>query len=109
MGHRSRPHARAVLLSGVIPLALVGCASARRPAPVATRLAAPAATRPSGPAYLELDEIVPRPVLARSAPATAPSTKPDARPPIDALVLFARGREALLDGHRAEAVRSLEQ
>src|SRR4051794_15581224 len=110
MGRGKLRYARAALLSGAIPLALAGCVSARRPAPVATRLAAPVATRPSGPAYLELDEIVPRPVLARSAPAaTAPSTKPDARPPIEALVLFARGREALLDGRRAEAVRSLEQ
>src|SRR5437879_6253924 len=103
---------RAVAVFGSLPLALAGCATARRPAPVAARAAIPV-TRPSGPAYLELDEIVPRPVLAKAsaatAPATAPSTNPAARPPIEALVLFARAREALLDGRRAEAARLLEQ
>ena len=106
---RRRCYARTIVVLGSIPLALAaGCATARRPSPAVARVAAPA-SQPTGPAILELDEILPRPVLASATTTTAPTTNPAARPPLDALVLFARARELMLDGRRSEAARLLEQ
>ena len=89
-------------------LALAGCAARPRhvaapPATAQVAVAAPA-TRPADKADLSLDQIEPRPVLAKREPATQPS-----RAPLDAIQLFAEAREAMLQGQRFTAINKLEQ
>jgi len=86
---------------------LYGCAQTARHA-VAPTTGGLAATQASGPpeAFLPLDEIRPRPVLAELLkPATAPAT----RPSLDALELFARARGAMLDNNRTAEINLLER
>src|SRR5947209_5203509 len=64
-------------------LVVAGCAA--RPRSALPGVAAVPVTRPSGPAFLALDEIVPRPVL----PTTRPTTSPTIRPPMESLLLYA--------------------
>ncbi len=93
-----------------------GCGAKARPAP---RAAAPpatapvAATRPANPnALLTLDEIEPKvamPGPASSRPATGSATAAQAdRPPLDAIELFAKARDAINTGRRETAVELLE-
>jgi tetratricopeptide (TPR) repeat protein len=76
-----------------------GCASHR-----ASQFAESPATRPDhSNETLALDEIQPRPILARPAPATNPS-----QPSLDAIALFAKARDAQLQNQRYTAINLLE-
>lgn len=86
---------------GVVAVALMlagGCASSKKggvaggPAtrPVAVGEAAAPQTRPVGIAYLELEEILPRPVL----PTTRATTRPAGPPSAEALQAYAKARAA---------------
>src|SRR4051812_4191831 len=91
-----------------------GCASSRRtaiatekPAAPATRITVGPATRPiDAKANLRLSEIQPAPTLP--APATQPDNANATRPPLDALELYARARDALAGGHQFTAISALE-
>ena len=97
--------AGAVAVAVAAAVALSGCAAKPRPAVPAVKVATTApATKPSDKADLAIDEIEPRPVLAKREPATQPS-----RAPLDALDLFADARRAMLQGQRQTAVNKLEQ
>jgi tetratricopeptide (TPR) repeat protein len=65
---------------------------------------AASATRPSTKADLALDQIKPMPVLPTTRPAWA-----SGHAPIDALMLFARARDAMKSGERFTAINLLEQ
>ncbi len=87
----------------VLALAVVttGCAarhSTSNVAATATTHPAPLVGDAMTPEMLPLDQILPAPLLE------APATQPDSRPPVDALVHYANGRAALLDGRRQTAI-----
>ena len=84
-----------------------GCASRRAEPERQTTRPAPdmAATRPTDPALLSLDQIEPKPVLPQPLPATNPS----ARPPLEAVQLFAQARAAQIEGNRPKAITLLEK
>ncbi|MBC8107719.1 MAG: tetratricopeptide repeat protein [Anaerolineae bacterium] len=91
-----------------------GCASSRRTlvsqnpttAPAATQITIGPATRPAdAKANLRLAEIQPAPALPAAEPA---STQPF-RPPLEALELYARARDALAGGHQFTAISALER
>src|ERR1700722_9019210 len=85
-----------------VALLVAGCAPhpSAQPAPQAL---APA-TQPFDPKILmTLDQITPVPQLA------APATQPTTRPSIEALVFYAKARDAMTEGHRFTAISSLEK
>src|SRR5436309_14247462 len=88
-------------------LLLCGCAANhQRAATPAT--ASATTTQPAGSpeAFLTLDQIQPKPVLADfKAPATAPAS----RPSLEAIELYARARGAMLDGNRYNAINLLQR
>jgi len=86
----------------LLVLGVWGCAS-HPSVPVATQTVAPA-TQPIDPKVLmTLDQITPVPQF--SEPATQPTT----RPSIDALVFYAKARDAMTEGHRFTAISALEK
>src|SRR2546421_5639617 len=90
---------------------MCGCAQTARHA-VAPATGPLATTQPSGPpeAFLPLDEIRPRPVLADLIkPASNPTTAPSTRPSLDALELYARARGAMLENNHASEINLLER
>jgi predicted Zn-dependent protease len=93
-------HLACILVAGLVGL---GCAPQRRSA-VRSRPATVASTRPVDPADLTLDQIEPRPKLA--SPATAAATT---RPSLDALEMFARARDAMLQNQRYTAINLFEK
>src|SRR5207244_3654315 len=84
----------AALMAMVI--GVVGCAPARHAttAPT-TRLAATRGDEPAE-AFLSLNEIEPKPILAELKASTKPTTAPS----LDAIELYARARGAMGDGQR---------
>jgi tetratricopeptide (TPR) repeat protein len=82
--------------------AATGCAFKPRPKTAATRAAA---TRPADPALFSLADIQPKPVLSTTRPATMRTGKA----PLEALELFAQGRDALLQGQAYTAIAILEK
>jgi tetratricopeptide (TPR) repeat protein len=104
------------VISLVAVLVIGGCAAPHRAAPTSSTAAAPTtraltvapATRPQldPKAYLALDEIEPRPVLA---PMATPTTSTYTKPPLEALELYARARDALAANQRFTAVNLLEK
>jgi tetratricopeptide (TPR) repeat protein len=95
-------------------LILSGCTSQRR---LSQPVAAAPATRPLGvapatrpvldpKAYLALDQIEPAPILQ---PMAAPTTSTYTKPPLDALELYARARDALAANQRFTAINLLEK
>lgn len=97
----------ALLCLAAVAFASTGCARSRiGGAPPLPARAADEAT-PADPAGLTLDQIEPRPVLDRTSAATQPSAK--TRAPVEALVLFAQARDALLAGRRYTAIGALEK
>src|SRR5436189_4348921 len=86
-------------------LFICGCA------PTARHAVAPstgvATSQPSGPpeAFLPLEQIPLRPVLANIKPASQPTS----RPSLDALELYARARGAMLDNQRTNAINLLQR
>jgi predicted Zn-dependent protease len=91
----------------VLSLLVSGCANRRQVTSTttsSTKLQSAAATQPVDPkSYLTLDQIQPAPTLA------APATEPTTRPSLDALVLFARARDAMNQGQRYTAITHLEK
>src|SRR5688572_16539671 len=84
-------------------LVLAGCkAQSPPPPPPHTQPAGAAEISPASRvadeiAFLSLDEIEPRPSLAKGARApssTSPATAPSGRPSLDAIELFARARDS---------------
>jgi len=105
------------LTIGVLSLLLVAGCAAHRSAPVATAHPSPTtnhattltpATRPQleARAYLTLDEIEPKPLLE---PMARPTTSTYSKPPLEALELYARARDALATNQRFTAVNLLEK
>jgi tetratricopeptide (TPR) repeat protein len=89
-----------------LPLALVftGCALNRKPAPVAPR---PESFGWEGKANLSLNEIVPQPHL--QPPATQPTGVPWGQPPIDALLFYAKARDATVRNQPVIAIENLQR
>jgi tetratricopeptide (TPR) repeat protein len=89
-----------------LAVATTGCAARRTgsvPATAATTQPAALVGEATAPDMLPLDQILPAPVLE------APATQPSARPPVDAIVHYANGRAALLDGRRQTAINEFEK
>ena len=87
----------------LLVLVVGGCAS-HPAAPVAPEAAAAPATQPIDTKVLmTLDQITPVPQFA------VPATQPTTRPSIDALVFYAKARDAMTEGHRFTAISSLEK
>ncbi len=93
----------------VASLILVGCAA--KPATHPSVAMLPAAGPTSRPiAVLTLNEIRPIPHLPEGRPLTTePATQPSPRPPVEALVLYAHARDALLQNERYTAITLLEK
>jgi tetratricopeptide (TPR) repeat protein len=86
---------------------LCGCAANHQRSATPTTVSL-ATTQPSASpeAFLALDQIQPKPILADlKAPATAPTS----RPSLDAIELYARARGAMLDGNRYNAINLLQR
>lgn len=106
-----RQSLRVILLFALACIA--GCAADRKAKPAATAPAdadmAPAVRAeppaPKGDAYLQLDEIPGRPELVELLPASRPA----ARPPLDAVNLYAQATNALHAGRRTAAIDLLER
>ena len=114
--HTDPRHARARRRSAMMPAALLaalvlsGCARPpSRPAPVDAVSEQP---QLPDPAFLALDEILPKPALPAPAPAAdegdGPSD-PANRAPLEALELYARARDAMLNNRRFVAIGLLEK
>lgn len=115
----------ATAILGIAFVTGAGCATGpKRPAvpamrPPAAAAAAAATTRPTAKADLTLDQIEPRPVLATPAASTragvtrpastAPATQASERAPLEAIALFAQGRDAMLQGQRYTAINLFEK
>lgn len=84
--------------------ALAGGCAAQNPAAHPQRSTSPS-TASSQQAFLTLDRIVPAPQM----PAPRPPRGTLARPPLDALELYARAREATLDNQPFTAINFLEK
>jgi tetratricopeptide (TPR) repeat protein len=84
-----------------------GCAAKAPSSPTTEPPTNLAATQAGGAAddkaYLSLDQITPVPHLA------APATQPTGRVPLDALMEFARARDAMLQGEHYTAITQLEK
>src|SRR4051794_31356386 len=103
-----------VIIGALIALIVAGCA-AHHPAnapsssvPTTRAVALAPATRPQldPKAYLALDQIEPKPLLQ---PNAAPTTQAYSKPPLEALELYARARDALASNQRFTAVNLLEK
>src|SRR3954464_1855702 len=88
-----------------------GCATpAKRAAVAISKAPAPAPSpRPTENADLSLDEVALR--FVKPGPATATTAAADdiGHAPLDAVELFARGRDAMLQGQRQTAINLLER
>src|SRR5436190_15649261 len=83
----------------------VGCSAVRRSAATKPATRPVATTHPIAPeALLALDEIQPRLTLSHAPPATRPAWAP-----LEALDLYARARNAMLDNRRYTAITFLEK
>ncbi len=95
--------------------AIAGCATGKRNIVTPAVATTAPATRPFDKGDLALEEIEPRPVLGSGAASSSqPSTAVDddpkkSRPPLDAIVLFAQAREAMLNNQRNTAINLLER
>src|SRR5688500_9836689 len=105
----------AVILAMVL---IAGCAARPRGGDAKAKANDVPTTRPSIKADLSLDEIEPRPVLAKAATqpsttqpsTTQPSTTQAAtQPTLDNLALFAEARDAMLQNKRFTAINLLEK
>ena len=100
---------RARLTLAALLALTAGCASPHpstqpTPAPLSQPLARAATTAPADDkAYLPLEKIDPVPTLAATAP------EPTTRPNLDAVELYARARDAMVQGERFTAVTDLEK
>jgi predicted Zn-dependent protease len=86
---------------------LAGCASTGKPRAVQSINIPAAATKPAGKGDLPFEQIVADVTLPTATPATA-ATQP-ARPPLEAIDLFAQARAAMLQGQRFTAINLLEK
>jgi len=87
-----------------------GCATPKRAAVAISKSPATApSTRPTENADLSLDEVALR--FVKPGPATATTAAADdiGHAPLDAVELFARGRDAMLQGQRQTAINFLER
>lgn len=114
MRRGTRPHsvlATIALLGFVLAGVAGGCQTRSRPQPPAaaagdaTAVVTAPTPPPTGPAELPLDQIEPVPTLGNPRP---PAAGP-ARPPGQALLLYAKARDAAADGRRADAVLLLQE
>jgi tetratricopeptide (TPR) repeat protein len=100
------------LIAALTLLAFAGCAAktAGRTAATAGADVSPPTTTPEephapdDPAFFTLDQILPVPELPKATPRA--TTRPA---PLDALVAFAKGRDAMARGDRVAAITSLEK
>lgn len=89
----------------VVSLAAIvagGCAGRQ---PAQGRITAPSTSAPATQALLTLDRIAPEPRM----PAPRPPRSQLTLPPLDALELYARAREAMLDNQNVSAIGLLEK
>ncbi len=99
--------ARRLYLAGA--LALAGGCAGRQAAPPADSSATRPASRPSAaqpdPAAIPLSELTPIPRL----PTTRQATTRASRPPVEALLLYAKARDAMREGRRFSAITLLQR
>jgi tetratricopeptide (TPR) repeat protein len=87
----------------VLVAAVAGCAAKSPSSSTPPALATPATAASDDKAYLSLEQITPVAVL------DSPATQPAGRPPLESLVDFARGRDAMLEGERYTAITEFEK
>ncbi len=93
-----------LIFTCLLGAAVAGCGG-RAPSASRPATSAPVSRTVTPQALLTLDQIRPCPVL----PATRPTTRPGGRTPVEALVLYAQARTALMDRQRFTAIAALQK